>query len=606
MAFWEEPPIYMTERERRLRFQDPVFPKLEDESIHSNTIIEEKEVKEDSDDERSNFKMKSKEKLHELARYVIDHMFRSMRSKWPKIKEIFLPKGRSNLRRETSSRLGRNSSPPPPLLRQPSITASASNNRNKTPTSAPKARKEVRVPLSAVFASLVSTDLAIPLSDALKVIWGLRLPETDVQLSCRIFIQSIENELFDHIDMNLISQTDEVLVSETQLMNAMFSDDPVLREKELSVAQDDYRMVAAAILEKNRKVYSIEEKGKIRGLKNITLFDTALFEQQPSKGPLHGRRLDVIFRLVIATRKQLHFERIRRANQILATYRTLLELIDRDYFSDTFLAFVKDPPFNAPPTFDGENNAGIPPSSVFHILHLAGSPTLVEGCRTLILAGQGLNGMALSNVAEILQALAASKIQNYFRTHRRKWRYFTARGKWRIVFLAVKKSHVKAWFMYTQQMIRYRTHCLRKIVAWHFYTKKNKTRRYFFQHSYWPFYVWHRYSSASRIAKEKCKFLVTRVYPTYVQLKFFRAWKKVIIERLSWHLKSDLHYRSTLKQKMFQAFGWLRRQSRMKVALRNSDLKKRLRDVTSQILTRKISYFQVTVNIMVEAQVSVF
>ena len=83
------------------------------------------------------------------------------------------------------------------------------------------------------------------------------------------------------------------------------------------------------------------------------------------------------------------------------------------------------------------------------------------------------------------------------------------------------------WAEYTSMKNHLRSECWRKIKAWYFYTYKvAKKRREFFRCCFWPYFVWRRWAVQYRTAREKAKFLITRVLPTYNTMHIFRAWQK--------------------------------------------------------------------------------
>ena len=149
--------------------------------------------------------------------------------------------------------------------------------------------------------------------------------------------------------------------------------------------------------------------------------------------------------------------------------------------------------------------------------------SLINLIREVVKYGKGLNGMAYRDVIELIQAYSSTRLQAIFRGFKRRWRYAIARNKWRAIFGEVKMRHFGAWSVFIRHVYDTRGYCWRKLVAWRVYSRNAKRRREHFRINFWPFYVWHRWASASRTAKEKARFLAHRVEPTVRSLRVFRA-----------------------------------------------------------------------------------
>jgi hypothetical protein len=156
---------------------------------------------------------------------------------------------------------------------------------------------------------------------------------------------------------------------------------------------------------------------------------------------------------------------------------------------------------------------------------LFGPPKCMQCLREMVALGKTFPGFSYRDAVEVMQYIAATKLAAFLRCQFKRWRYFAARRKWTAKFLAIKRTYYGVWSEFTSYFITLRRCCLRKIVAWRYYTKRAQERRELFRICFWPFYVWRKYSSKEATAKEKTRFLVGRVMPTVLLMKVFRAWK---------------------------------------------------------------------------------
>lgn len=105
--------------------------------------------------------------------------------------------------------------------------------------------------------------------------------------------------------------------------------------------------------------------------------------------------------------------------------------------------------------------------------------------------------------------------------------------------------------------------CMRKqFVHWKMAMHRGQRKREFFRQSFWPLYVWRRYSIWSKQAKRKGIFL-RRVWRTLIKLRHFRAMRRLVQlpPRLAppGTLKAAVHHRQTvLKRSSFRKLKLLR------------------------------------------------
>ena len=217
--------------------------------------------------------------------------------------------------------------------------------------------------------------------------------------------------------------------------------------------------------------------------------------------------------------------------------------------------------------------------------------TVLSLIREVVSYGKGLIGLAYRDVVEILQAYSATRLQSRFRTHKKWWRYKIARSKWTMIFTASKVKHFVAWSRFIRHVYDTRNFCWRKLISWKTYTRNAKNRREKFRINFWPFYVWHRYASASRTAKEKAKFLVHRVEPTLRCLRVFKGWKKYYKEEKYLRDTADdfnamvLNYRGRIN------LTWWRRWTRRRIKIRHNWYKYGIVSYRRKIFMNKVTPF---------------
>lgn len=71
--------------------------------------------------------------------------------------------------------------------------------------------------------------------------------------------------------------------------------------------------------------------------------------------------------------------------------------------------------------------------------------------------------------------------------------------------------------------------CRRHFVVWRYFTKRQKEKRYLYQHCFWPIYVWRRYTRRMMKARAKGLFL-SRIFNTYILIHIIRIYKHNVDE----------------------------------------------------------------------------
>lgn len=197
----------------------------------------------------------------------------------------------------------------------------------------------------------------------------------------------------------------------------------------------------------------------------------------------------------------------------------------------------------------------------------------LSNLKTVASYGRGLNGYSFRDVVEMLQAYSITRLQAFYRGYERRHRYDFAKKVWRRVYMLVKVTHFGAWRRYTQYFNSIRRRCFRKIKAWQFHVKATKRRKAVFTTCFWPFFVWRRYVTEECTAREKAKFLTSRVLPTYILLRNFRAWKRFHQKKYGDLRKADDFVTSQLHQSGVKFFRYLQRFANRRKGLRRSWLK---------------------------------
>lgn len=185
------------------------------------------------------------------------------------------------------------------------------------------------------------------------------------------------------------------------------------------------------------------------------------------------------------------------------------------------------------------------------------APTVISLLWTTAALGQGFEGHAYKDIVTYLQQYAAIRAQAALRGFRQRWRYRAARRRWLDKEAVIATRYFKIWCHVSRHDLDNRQHLWRKIKAWRFYTKRVCRLRYIFRVCHWPFFVWRRWACGRAVAKEKAKFLVTRVMPTLLEMTVFRAWKKFAMKG-ALILRIEARYlKKKVADKLGDAFTWI-------------------------------------------------
>ena len=206
---------------------------------------------------------------------------------------------------------------------------------------------------------------------------------------------------------------------------------------------------------------------------------------------------------------------------------------------------------------------------------------------------KNLHGHKFKEIVELFQTYGATRIQAFYRGHIKNWRFKIMNQK---CYQKIKDNillYYKNWYKITLHNINNKKYLLRKLYVWNKYVKKMKKIREFFRVTYWPFFVWRRYTNRKATAREKVKFLVTRIYPTYLQLHVFHAWKYYIQSIINSN-NITIKYIQIKNLKLIKiSFKWLLRWTKRRKGLRKAWYRSGLLSHHAQMFELKNFYFYI-------------
>lgn len=339
----------------------------------------------------------------------------------------------------------------------------------------------------------------------------------------------------------LLKERDEVLVSIDELKKCVFPRDPVqLLEVEKNLQQERNELAEALILEKKKKE-EVQLHNEIRKQKALGDWDSTLKEIQFVKG-----------KFSVAKHQALK-EVIKFAEQSVAAFHAakdltipheIIHLLGWEAFPRNIIEYLEESDKKIKDAQVQKRDSAAKKKELLRNLEAAkantkqrfghdggfriklqGPPFALDVLRETVSYCKGLNGNSFRDVVEWLQAYASIRIQSAIRAYLKRWRYRAARKMWYIKFYQHKLEHFKAWAVLTKHCFDTRDFAWRPLKAWAFYTRRASRRRAFFRDCHWPFYVWRRWAQSNATAKEKARFLTSRVMPLVRVIAVFRAWK---------------------------------------------------------------------------------
>jgi hypothetical protein len=442
------------------------------------------------------------------------------------------------------------------------------------------------------------------------------------------------NELMKFLHSYL--KTPERMITLDELMDQVFAKDPAKREVEIANIEKERDQMVVAMLETKR---AKEEKTKLlegRRLRGIESFEETLKEIQFVRAPFTFRRSYQLEDLQKYCTKIIYLK--EEAEGVAELPMEHIMLIGQEYFPDTYQSRIqewvdqqnadnasestKDSKLSkqlsaamddAENDFlsddeDGVAHSGHNTTSLYVLaqqekermkdkkyckVNLVGPPTYVDMLRKIVSYGRGFDGSSYRDVIELLQAYCAIRIQCMYRGAHLRLRYFEARRRWRAKFAIIKRQHFQAWSVLCKHLRYLKRHCWRKLKAWQWYYRCAYHKRQLFQSCYWPFYVWRRETIRQATLTHKVKFLVTRVYPTYVQLIHFRGWKRFTKYKLSLKMKADTYWHSLEHKAMRVSLLYLHHTALEKKKLKHIWMKGGISKLRRTLQLRKSTPFQI-------------
>jgi len=501
---------------------------------------------------------KAKSKLKNLNRFVLGHTSRKITSNWDLVEnkfqasnthEIVIVKGADGI-----------------------------GNPMKLKTMA----------LSSMTLLLCSAQVQLKHKELSALYELMKFSQADVDRSCKIAARKLVMMASSNVDVQKqcsteieeLTTTPEPKIRIDILRESVFSADPEERKKEMEQLEKFRTERVNNMFEEKRKKKENLAKAEARKRKAINDFENSVLGIQYPRGPLSQTRLSHL-RAIIDYAHDILLEEYYE--KTVAVDPFVVDLLGADMFPNTTSGAsvmglhdssegVKSVTKKAALLKAGISKKVFPPGS--SRVDLAGPPSLFTIFRRAIMHGKGLYGTSNNDVVELVQAYAATRLQTNYRGFTRRWRYRVARRAWKHLYNFMKARVFVAWATDTKQIRTLRHYCFRKVKAWRYYTKQNLRRKHHFRVCYWPFFVWRRHATETGRAKEKTKFLVTRVMPTYALLSTFRGWKRYYIFEANFNKPADRFYAKHLDKQRKVFIHWWLYWTRRRKGLRRSWVEK--------------------------------
>lgn len=441
------------------------------------------------------------------------------------------------------------------------------------------------LPLSVLTLTLCSMQVQLNQKQLVALYEGLGLDEACTATSCKIAARKLvlntnpdpaTQQLCANEVAELSARGGDPLVRVDRFKDQVFSLQPVQREEEFRVIDKERADRVGVLFEEKKLKREALQKAEARRNKAVFDFENNLGGIQYARGSLTADRLGRLQALIT----YCHRASIESYRQSLVTVNpAVVELLGADMFPS--LGAAEEDPLAkdaSPEVFQralrqsGVHTTSKRPGS--YRVALVGNPSLVNLLRSTVALGKGLYGMSNSDVVELLQCCAATLLGAVFRGYRRHWRYRAARRLWKQMFLMMKTKVFVAWRKHARHCVLLRGTCLRKFVAWKHLAARAAFRRCLFRACFWPFFVWRRCAVNSGRAREKTKFLVSRVLPTLQLLHFYRAWKQLYMHERGYNRPAVAFFRAKKLQRRCWQFGWWRYWTRRRRGLRRAWLQR--------------------------------
>jgi hypothetical protein len=423
------------------------------------------------------------------------------------------------------------------------------------------------------------------------------------------------------LEHQVLLRTESRLVSIDELIEIIFPKDEEERQAAFLSIQENRQNELQSLVDDKKKKEEAKEKSEERQLRLVSDFEKNLEQVQFMKKNLNKVKYDEFVELIDYCKIS-----IDKNNKLKASKAPLdlVSFIGIDAFPAIFqinykaqnkLAFgvinPKDPlnsffekKENSIESFSGyydDLNKDINLSSQQSLrdflglrIRLEGSTkgiSLVRLLRDTVTIGRGLSGIAYRDVVCTLQYIATTRLSSMFRCFSKRWRYFSARRRWKFIDKTILHKNFNAWHFLSVHIKFTRFYCFRKLSAWRFYTNRAIFRRNLFRICFWPFFTWRKFSNASATAKEKARFLVGRVIPTVIQIKVFRAWKFFTQAELIIYRKSIDFYKKLIRKNARYSIYWIYDWAKKRKSVRKAWIYRGSQLLRSQLLLKKLIPF---------------
>lgn len=421
------------------------------------------------------------------------------------------------------------------------------------------------------------------------------------------------------VRMQVLMRTTEILVSIEQIKNWCFPKDADGIARVMAKIEADKQAQLLENIQEKKKSKEIAERSEARLLKATMDYKNAKNELQYSKGPLSLTRLyalQSVFEFCTAVLKEAS------AEKMLVVPIEVMDLIGRDVFPEVVVRASLDQQEHRGALLLNKSNKDKKPIPTTFcdgnsrvLLQGPPAPFLKMIWETAVVLGKGLNGFSYRDIFELLQAYAATRMQSVIRGKKMRKRYKFLKRLRQKVSGEVKRRNFVAFKELTRRNVDQRIYCWRKIKVWRSYTKSLIKIHDFFRTSFWPFYVWRRWACANRTAKEKAKFLVSRVYPAYLQIKVYNAWYRYTHLQATRKKIADNFVKDRLFKKATTLFKFYHKWARHKKLVRRRWLKEGILKLQRAVEHCKIFplivwktylYYKKCVNLRVRASASSF
>jgi hypothetical protein len=442
----------------------------------------------------------------------------------------------------------------------------------------------------------------------------------------------LAEELKTHLK-DLVAERGEQLVTKLELAKIVFPEDDEEREKELLALEADREQLEQTLLEEKRKKEVMVERIEQRRIKTSKDFEANFRTIHTIKGAsttLDPKRHSALRDLMEFCKQNLAK---KHAAKDIHLPPLAVELIGLEHFPQfmhedikqsekgieeeaapvravlTSVSKAASRPPSQPTTarrvsgasghHSGATTRRLSREELFNRfdggfrIKIQGPPPLVRVLHETVALGRGLNGLSQRDAVMLMQAYGSTRIQAFYRGYCRRWRFFYAKRLWGKYFDSIQRRTLQGWAKVVRHDVDTRRYCWRKVKMWRQYAADARRRRRLFCACFWPFYVWRRWSTATALAKEKSKFLTTKVMPTILEIRIFRAWKEYTKCERDLMKRACAHDSFRNHAKMRISLRWLKRWTEQRRVLRKLWFGAGLSQLKKNLFIRKNTPFQI-------------